>query len=429
VRDRAHLPEQIHPIYDFDVAAQQEVLLYEGPLTAQQATTGCETEGRVVFGWHGGVRFEFEAPAATAFELGDVELRISSISLQGRGSISRLNARLGGGRATQEVMGMLQPTTVGGRGDVAQIDFQVVNFPPFVGRPVTSGARSSASRLTLHNETWTVVLDVVPGASDRFKRLQLHGGYGVTLAGRLTPTSGTAFSPNQGENVLHALRVLLSFAAGDWAPPLLPIGIDASGDRVWARWGHPISRPWQGRFHWLSNLHPEVLQEVFRHFMSLWDDDDWRVALGHLVDFYVEANGHTLLEPRLVLAQAGLELLAWLTTSSQNGAASDRIRAMLSKAGVPTGIPDALPTLAAFAGDRDGPWVITDMRNGVVHPPRREGVFEAPREARSEAWSLAMWYLELGILSLLRFQGGYLNRLSARAEWDVDRPPWVVYES
>jgi hypothetical protein len=65
------------------------------------------------------------------------------------------------------------------------------------------------------------------------------------------------------------------------------------------------------------------------------------------------------------------------------------------------------------------------MRNSVVHPRRRQGAFDAPRQARRDAWLLAMWYLELGILSLLRFQGGYLNRLSAKAEWDVERPPWV----
>jgi hypothetical protein len=374
------------------------------------------------------VRVEFEAPPGAAFELGEVDVRIPSISVDGRGSINRLNARLGGGQATQDVMGTLKPTTVGQGGYLARMDFQVVNFPPYVGGPVISGARTSASRLTLHTETWSLVLDVAPGGSDRFKDLQLHGGYGVTLAGRLTSADGAAFTPDRGEDVLHALRVLLSFAAGDWAAPFLPVGIDPSGERVWARWGHPVSRPWQGRFHWLSSLHPEALEEVFPRFMALWAKDDWRTPLHHVVDFYVEANGHTLLEPRLVLAQAGLELLAWLTTPTANGAASDRIRVMLAGASVPTGIPEALPALAAFAGERDGPWVITDMRNSVVHPRHRQSVFEAPRQARREAWSLAMWYLELAILGLLGFQGNYLNRLSARAEWDVERPPWVSDE-
>lgn len=53
-----------------------------------------------------------------------------------------------------------------------------------------------------------------------------------------------------------------------------------------------------------------------------------------------------------MLAQAGLELLAWLTTPAQDGAASDRIRVMLSTAGVPTGVPDVLGALVTFAGER-----------------------------------------------------------------------------
>jgi hypothetical protein len=173
-------------------------------------------------------------------------------------------------------------------------------------------------------------------------------------------------------------------------------------------------------------LHPEALEELFPPFMSLWGQEDWRTTLRHVIDFYVEANGHTLLEPRLVLAQAGLELLASVATPGAKERASDWIRVMLTDAGVPTDIPESLPALSIFAGERDGPWVITEMRNGVVHPGSRSHVFGASRQARLEAWSLAMWYLELGVLHLLGFQGDYLNRLDPRAEWDVERPPWVA---
>jgi hypothetical protein len=92
-------------------------------------------------------------------------------------------------------------------------------------------------------------------------------------------------------------------------------------------------------------------------------------------------------------------------------------------------IPDTLTSLVAFAASRDGPWVITDMRNGLVHPPKRGKLFHAPDQARIEAWRLAMWYLELGILSLLKFEGYYLNRLTAQADWDAERPPWTPREA
>ena len=203
--DATDLPRHVEATYDFGAQPQQEILLYEGPLSVRQATTRCETQGRVIFEWHNGVQFQFEASPGAAFELGEVDVRISSMSVEARGSINRLTAHLGGGQGSQEAMGSLEPTTIGRGGDLAQMDFQVVNFPPYVGRQVTSGAGNSASRLALQTEAWHLVLDVVPNARDRFKDLQLHGGYAVTLAGRLTSADGTTFSPENVEETGDSL--------------------------------------------------------------------------------------------------------------------------------------------------------------------------------------------------------------------------------
>jgi hypothetical protein len=52
-----------------------------------------------------------------------------------------------------------------------------------------------------------------------------------------------------------------------------------------------------------------------------------------------------------------------------------------------------------------------DVRNKVFHPPDKIGSVEWPSgEELIEAWQLATWYLELGILRLLEYRGNYTSR-------------------
>jgi hypothetical protein len=70
----------------------------------------------------------------------------------------------------------------------------------------------------------------------------------------------------------------------------------------------------------MSPLHPEALAEIFPAFMDPWAQREWRAVLHHLIDFYVEANGHVLLEPGL----------SWpklvLSSSRGNGVRSRKVR-------------------------------------------------------------------------------------------------------
>jgi hypothetical protein len=63
------------------------------------------------------------------------------------------------------------------------------------------------------------------------------------------------------------------------------------------------------------------------------------------------------------------------------------------------------------------------MRHRVAHPELTAP--DLPVTARTEAWLLVTWYIELVILGLIGYDGSYRNRLR-RELWvgQVDPVPW-----
>ena len=69
------------------------------------------------------------------------------------------------------------------------------------------------------------------------------------------------------------------------------------------------------------------------------------------------------------------------------------------------------------------PHALTEIRNTLVHPEhKKRGQF---RKAYFEAWNLGLWYLEMSILAVCKYQGTYGNRLkSGRYIGQVEEVPW-----
>ena len=104
--------------------------------------------------------------------------------------------------------------------------------------------------------------------------------------------------------------------------------------------------------------------------------------------------------------------------------AKSRVRLLLQWAASPLSSPqfDALAARRGRLGQSDvaGPEVLFDVRNNLVHPPRRIEEPEWPdRDQLLEAWQLATWYLELAVSSALGYQGEYVSRLRLGG-WDLD---------
>jgi hypothetical protein len=147
-----------------------------------------------------------------------------------------------------------------------------------------------------------------------------------------------------------------------------------------------------------------------------------------------------VLDVRIPVACSGLELLAWAVLQrwqwlTRDGLgrlpAAGRVRLLLQWAGIRVELPAQLGALAARRGrlgqpDMAGPELVFDVRNGLVHPPKRieEPEWPDPNEL-FEAWQLATWYLELVVVRLLGYQGEYRSRLRLEGwTYDTELVPW-----
>ncbi len=323
------------------------------------------------------------------------------------------------------------------------------NFPDFFGPEdyiITTGEPPRAGgvrcgRVVLKADGWSITIAGTDRTQDQCKALRGEGGFIITHMGKIERDDRSPFSSEELNDLLLCLHRFLSFALGRWAGLALPIGFDQTGKRVFEQWGLPwaVSGPWNGSLSWFDSHHSELLSEAFRGFVALWKDQTWRQAVNKAVYWYVRANeGGTGLgvDTGLILSQVALEHLAWtyclrdrkLLSQAAFGrrglSAADKMRLLLSVLDVPAAIPDPLRALQARPGKPwdDGPDAITGIRNALVHPREYANL---PDNSYYEAWQLSMWFLDMTMLRLCRYNGRYANRVRQRHAGDVEPVPWA----
>lgn len=109
-------------------------------------------------------------------------------------------------------------------------------------------------------------------------------------------------------------------------------------------------------------------------------------------------------------------------------AAEEKLRQLLTWAGIPVSIPTELPDLTTFASASNwntGPHALAGFRNMLVHPrDRTRTIFEMPISAKLDLQQLAFWYVELVLLRFIGYRGDYVNRQRARWVGEVEPVPW-----
>jgi hypothetical protein len=320
--------------------------------------------------------------------------------------------------------------------------FHVPNFRYLLGSAVCyPSQRSALGRFVLTGEGWNVTVDARNDIRDCLSVLDDNSGYAMTHVGRLEKDDGTSFDTRDATRILEGLWWFLSFVQGRWTGPLLPVGFDATGRRVWECWHAKKVAPWSFHQTWVDDHHPEQPAELFPGFLRRWLDSDWNQVVRLAIHWYIEANAQAgAIEGAIVLCQSAFELLAWSIIVDDTGqmsagefdrlSAADKISHLLSWAGVPVAIPtsqSALQALALAKGWADAPVSLTRIRNPITHPSRRnrDRFQDYPPSARTEAWNLGLWLLEMCILRLCDYKGSYGNRLIRRFKGDVERVPWV----
>jgi hypothetical protein len=287
-----------------------------------------------------------------------------------------------------------------------------------------------------------VTLDAADNSKEIAQSLRNVSGFGITNVGRLERDDGKPFTAEEALVLIFALASYTSFSAGGWTGPCLLTGFDAAGKQAWQVWNYSRTSPYRQRHSWLERRVHDQFEAPFHGFMKLWLDDNWEEVVRVAIHWYVEANAQAgSIEGSIILTQTAFELLAsavlvehlgWLSADGyEKLPAAERIRLLLGWAGIPTAIPTQLNDLMR-QGKADN-WSdtatgMTAIRNTISHPTKRnrEKFSKHYVSARTEAWALGLWNLELCLLRLFEYRGTYANRITQKFAGEVEPVPWVT---
>jgi hypothetical protein len=325
------------------------------------------------------------------------------------------------------------------------------NLPNFHG-PIALTATAEAGghwwlgRWETEADGWKVTVDVRPDHDRVWRDLHKAHVYVMTHVMEVRRADGATFTAAEAEPLLTALHVGVSFALGRWAAPMLPVGEGSTGEVVWEDWrlnhcdpARKISPGW-----WHQQQHAS-LADFLGRVIKAFADPDRRPALRLQMMFGISAmNDRGFVEPRIMMGAAGLEHIMWQTLVLGGGMTEDQyrraeahhlLRIVLTDAQIPTDIDvNLLPVTARFVADEkvrqgrilDGPEVVTQVRNRLVHPrDAQERVYRLDGLV-AEVWRLMRHYLVLLILHSLGYQGSYRDLRRTRG-WagEVGSVPWV----
>jgi hypothetical protein len=296
---------------------------------------------------------------------------------------------------------------------------------------------SIARVVTLEGAGWTVAIRPGPSTKNVMKQLEDRGGYAMTHRFDVTKSDGSRLEAGGATSIIEALRLLLSFARGSLCGVGLTSALSSEQTVLWQQWGFSQTSRWSTTPNWFSSPQGQFLRGLFPGFVRELEGSQ-REHITSVIEMYAESNrDEPDVKPSLMLSQSALELLSWLELV-ENGAmsadgfkslpAADRVRLLLHLCNIQASIPASLAPLtrAASGAKLDGPGVLCEIRNSLVHPGKKANQTLTPY-VLGEAWLLSMWYLELALLNKFRYAGPYVNRLlvSAGTRPFVEPVPWA----
>ena len=277
----------------------------------------------------------------------------------------------------------------------------------------------------LQGDPWLVELRPVGNREQAHKSLKEQGGFALTHWGKVTRIDGKPFLRESVQPFLATLSRFLSFARGVSCGMTLIRGLDEVGDTVWEEWGVTKVQPWKGHRSCLDIQNGITLEDLFvgfwRYSRELPPDSHAYPAL----EWYLESNAQEASHTSIVLNQAALERLTVETVGerAKKETEGDWIARALCKVQADVRIPDPLKEALGGKSFEHGPHALVDLRNGLVHPKMKDGIFSST--AQRQARRLGLWYTELLLLKLFGYSGLYSNRLTRKWTGDVETVPWA----
>jgi len=441
------LPIALQPIYA-TTAPNKDIELFRGSATIKSSTVkGVSGDCTLNCRWLPDAKVVFEMDCelgiAAAFQLmagqsgGDaLQLEFDAFKPSGNCVLTGLSDRIRG-----VISG---DWSIAKSENIKVLNFHLANWPLIHGVPIRyddptgKGFIGLAGRIELNVDDWQVIIDPVWNHEEMAKATKTIGGYCITHVGQVNRLSQALFSVEEADGILTALHWFLSFAHGSWAGPMLPVGFDSQMERTWWNFGPRICDRWRDIINWFAHEGAVSLSQLWPLFYRRWQDAYWKDTLTRAIWWYVAAakqSGGS--DASLILAQAGLELLAWAKLVetekivSQAGfdglPTADKLRLLVAAMKLQMELDPgqrALHGLAMKQGWMLGPWALTEVRNRLVHPKHRDDL-DGQGLAVYEAYALAMHYLELAILFICDYRGSYTNRLTATSRFETERVPWA----
>lgn len=291
---------------------------------------------------------------------------------------------------------------------------------------------------------WQVRIDArhdLPAVYDEARRQRT---FAPTHVMRLTRLEDETFTSAQATLVLDGLQQALSFALGRWVCPAVPVGFDETGQPCWAEWSPRHCDTFgQAVGGWWWEQRGDDLRRFLSTFLDAWLDDERRDSLDFLTTAAIAGGGHGYVEQRLLIAGAGIEHLSWVTEVLRDARPADKWRArgaarrarrLLAAARIDAAVSAAhTPALAEFRAREDlhdGPTVITEIRNRLVHPKRPTDEVYHLAGLVADASRLALRYLDLLVLHWLGYDGHVRDR-TRLSGWtgDTHQVPWSAGEA
>jgi glutamyl-tRNA synthetase len=446
----ADFPKPIAPPYR-SITTSRPRCLYRGELLLRTKSEIVEGKGSVSirFDSSPAVRFTLrqhpgsDTSRARLFgpgiDLGEADLIVPGWDGHARAVLTNLNL---GSHRERQVHGVLNGAIVLTQAvRLGSVRFFITNFHDFIGSPISDGAQTWAGRGHLEAGGWRVVVDALPDARKKSRNSAERGGFIITHCGQADRVDGADFGVEELSSFLHTLQMFFSFVRGFWVAPLLPVGFDTQGERVWRELGVRRLDSLQSVRSWFPELERDALDRAFRCFWNTWSEPAIREHLNLALYWYLEANSGTGgIETRIVSAVVALEAVGHLLKiahhlqepglmSIQPGATVAEGVADLSRH---VDIPEEFSGLRSFAravGVSRGIDAIYSLRNAIVHPsPENRSLLDLTKEHGDkywQAWYLAIWYVELGLLRAMGYSGPYVPRYRMNI-WrgETEAVPW-----
>ncbi|MCP8970802.1 hypothetical protein [Ectobacillus ponti] len=326
-----------------------------------------------------------------------------------------------------------------------QLVFSVVNFINDFGSPIQHERTMYLGRSWFKYGAFRIVLDKQPDYKTKYDELTKTGGYAITHAGMIEHIEGELFSYDEVADLLESLMWLLSFASGR------KVGICSvhgyiGEELVLERYQAPIIFKWKKVNNWFPKTDPDSylqLQNVYPSLVKQLKDDLWGDVLKRTLSWYFDSNDARYVENKIVAVQIALETLAWTFLVEEHEIvarsvfdkklrASDKLVRLLHELSIPQVLPDTGTFAAAQKFYENGPHLLTDFRNEIVHPSKKAKkngqTIAVPKHRVLE---LGKQYLELSILRILNYKGKYQNLLKEvqMVGETVENVPWCSKKS